>query len=226
MWILNAIFPERCICCDRLVDEAAGRDLCWRCAASVISIDEDRCPRCSLPGLDDSLCVGCLLDPPPFHHLDAIFEYGGAVSEAVRRAKTRGDLAAWRAVVSWSEDQLRSKISARLSEGYVFTAVPSSGRAARRRGFEPSAVTLHWLGVPWRPLLRSVGRSTKQAGLAASSRLENARAAFEVRDDVPDRVCVFDDIVTTGSTMRSIADKLLLAGATEVSGIAIARTPR
>lgn len=224
--LLQIVFPDRCLSCDRVVSTPRLRDVCHRCVISIVPIDRDSCPRCSLPGRDDGLCVGCLLDPMPLEKISAVYEYGGAVAEATRRAKERGDIAAWRSVVEWSRAPLEMEL-ARLSRvGFSIVPVPSSRKVAQKRGFELPSLALRWLGFSGRHCLANRGKGSKQSGLSAPTRLDNARASFRLTRPGLQKVCLFDDVVTTGSTMRALAELFIGSGATDVVAVTVARTPR
>jgi predicted amidophosphoribosyltransferase len=224
MELLDMLFPERCVGCGTLTASNGRRGLCENCDASVIPLDDARCPRCALPGFDDDVCLECSLRPPPFERTSAAFEYGGALADAIRRAKYGRDLATWRTIVEWARPILAPELADALQHGYVVTWVPMNSRAARRRGFDPPAIALEWMGIRPVSLLQRAPLA-RQAGLAAPTRLDHARSAFSLRDSPPAKVCVFDDVVTTGSTLRAISEMLTSAGAREVIGVAVARTP-
>lgn len=109
----------------------------------------------------------------------------------------------------------------------VITWAPTSRKHRRRRGFDQSELVARrvaaQLGLPCRRLLEREG-SVAQTGLARIERLHGPRfraspAAAGVR------VLVIDDVMTTGSTLRSAATALLGAGAVAVQRAAVASTP-
>jgi predicted phosphoribosyltransferase len=62
-----------------------------------------------------------------------------------------------------------------------------------------------------------------QTGLPLAARVTTP--AFVAMTTVPPRVVLVDDVVTTGSTLSAAARALRVAGATEVLGLVVARTP-
>ena len=74
--------------------------------------------------------------------------------------------------------------------------------------------------------------TTPMAGLSLSRRRACAEGPLRRALAVPDpdrvagrRILVVDDVFTEGSTLREVARALLLSGAVEVAGIALARQP-
>ena len=107
--------------------------------------------------------------------------------------------------------------------------IPLHRRRLRARGFNPSLVIARELarktGVEVRHALVRTRDTTSQTGLSRSARRRNVANAFAVRGEVPERVWLVDDVVTTGATLEAAAHTLRRAGAKEVVGICLARTP-
>jgi predicted amidophosphoribosyltransferase len=110
----------------------------------------------------------------------------------------------------------------------VVTWAPTSGVRRRRRGFDQSEVVARrvaaQLGLPCRRLLDRDPASGPQTGRDRADRLHGP--TFAASPAVSGRrVLVIDDVVTTGSTLRSAELALRQAGATRVQRAAIATTP-
>ena len=110
----------------------------------------------------------------------------------------------------------------------VVTWAPTSRAHRQRRGFDQAEVVARrvaaQLGVPCRRLLERDRSSVAQTGLARIERLHGPifRPSPAVRGK---RVLVIDDVVTTGSTLRSASAALRQGGAASVQRAAVATTP-
>jgi ComF family protein len=118
-----------------------------------------------------------------------------------------------------------------LATSDLLVAVPLHKRRLRERGFNQSALVARELARrsnrPFCPdaLLRRL-ETAPQAGLSAAARRRNVSQAFGVRRRAlvaARRVTLVDDVVTTGATARACGRELLLAGASEVRLLSVAR---
>jgi predicted amidophosphoribosyltransferase len=110
----------------------------------------------------------------------------------------------------------------------VVTWAPTSRRRRRQRGFDQAEVVARrvaaQLGLPCRRLLERDGASVAQTGLDRATRLHGP--TFRASPRAEGRaVLVIDDVVTTGSTLRSADRALRGAGAVAVLRAAVATTP-
>ncbi|MGH9031802.1 MAG: ComF family protein, partial [Acidimicrobiia bacterium] len=107
----------------------------------------------------------------------------------------------------------------------VVTWAPTSSSRRHRRGFDQAELVARQvarqLGLPCRRLLERSAGVGAQTGLGRELRL--AGPSFCARPDVRGRrVLLVDDVVTTGSTLRSAAEALAAAGAHAVVRAAVA----
>ncbi|MEY4365478.1 MAG: hypothetical protein RLZZ305_822 [Actinomycetota bacterium] len=106
----------------------------------------------------------------------------------------------------------------------VITWAPTSALRTGERGYDQAELLARHLsahtGVPWSRLLRRLDG----AGQTGRTRAQRLVAPRFVAAPVASRrnVCVVDDVVTTGATLRAAASALLLAGAERVSGACVA----
>lgn len=158
---------------------------------------------------------------------------------ATARAAIVYDASASRFVQAWKERGQRrlardaaSLVVETLSRPDVgaLAFVPSDGERALQRGHRPAEALARELGRAWElPVATLVRRSRsvqRQRGLGLKERRRNVAGAFASARASPSRVCLVDDVYTTGSTVAVCARELRRAGARRVDVVCFARAVR
>lgn len=96
----------------------------------------------------------------------------------------------------------------------VILPIPTTSDRIRHRGFSPVLMLAKFLAWRWQlPIWQGVARHDgrrHQRGLSRDERLTNIQTDFYLCQQIPTRqIILFDDVVTTGSTMAAVA-KLLM----------------
>jgi ComF family protein len=225
---LRVLLPLRCLLCGGR--GTGGRDLCRGCACDIL-LNDLSCPRCALP-LETAapLCGECLERAPPFASAWVPFRYAHPLDLLEARFKFRGDLAAGRVLAGLMIERAGIDVPARPD---CIVAVPLHIARLRERGynqaFELASPLARALGVAIdRDLLVRTRATPAQTGLDAALRRRNVRSAFATRagKPVPAHVALFDDVMTTGATLRECARVLRRAGVARVDVWALARAPQ
>lgn len=210
-----ALYPRRCVCCGRLIDESEW--LCLVCYRKIERTDAEK--RCLSCGQEKSRCV-CKSRAFYFKSVIAPFYHTGLA----RRALYAYKLGARRHYAAFFAGEMAKSVRMEYAglrfDGVCF--VPTSARSLRRRGFDQAAElayrTAELLGLPvCADILCCRRDGEEQHTLSAKERLSAARKrySFENRADGL-RLLLVDDIMTTGSTLDACAHQLLLAGAESV----------
>jgi ComF family protein len=112
----------------------------------------------------------------------------------------------------------------------LIVPIPLHPHRLRLRGFNPAALLAHSLargyGVPCDAVALVRTRNTpSQTGLDRLERRSNVRGAFALRreQELPERIWLVDDVVTTMSTLSEAAFALRAAGAREIVSLCAAR---
>lgn len=222
---LDLIFPARCASCDAPGDSP----FCAVCADTLVPVPAG-CPVCGapqdeslLPALRPRRCVHCRQCPPGFASASAPYLHGGALAEAIHRLKY--------------DD--REDLGAALSVLFEACAVPRSDCVApiplhplrlRERGYDQARLLAEGAArrfhLPLFPLLARTRATGQQVGRDRAARERNLRGAFRASEKARGlRVCIVDDVLTTGATASAAAEALLLAGAARVEVRTLARAP-
>jgi predicted amidophosphoribosyltransferase len=219
--LLDVLLPTRCSAC-----EARGSVFCSDCRDALIRLAPPLCARCGSPGAwPVRRCAECS---------------GRRIAFASARAAIVYDARARRFVHAWKERGLRSLardagslVAETLSRPDVaaITYVPSDGDRSLKRGHRPAESLARELGRIWRlpvePLVRRARTvEQRQRGLGLAERRRNVKGAFAPARASPGRVCLVDDIYTSGATASAAASALRKAGARRVEVVTLARAIR
>jgi ComF family protein len=222
---LDLLFPARCAAC-----EAPGESpFCALCAETLVPVPAG-CPLCGvpqdeslLPALKPRRCPHCRSHPPRFALAGAAYLHGGALAEAIYRLKyeKREDLGRVLGVLFEA---------CAVPESDVLVPIPLHPRRLRARGYDQARLLAEGASkrfrLPVAALLRRVRETGQQVGRDRTSRERSVRGAFAAAGQVLGvRICLIDDVLTTGATASAAAGALLDAGAARVEVRTLARAP-
>ncbi len=182
---------------------------------------------------EGTLCTGCRSDLPrnpnmaplpPCDTVVAPLAYAFPVDSALKALKFNRKLY----FVPPFSGLLQEAAASLPADVDALLPVPLHWIRHSTRGFNQSAELCKPLAKSMGlPLLDAVSRrraTRSQSGLSAKERRRNLRNAFRLRRPVEaQHVCLVDDVVTTGATVRAVARLLLDSGVDRVSVLAVAR---
>ena len=226
-WLLKQLLPYACVLCGKR--GTRHLDLCSDCLGRL-QRPGLRCPRCALPlpegTVPGTLCGRCLRRPPAFDHSLAALLYRPPADRLVLDLKFHARLANARVLA-----RLLAGPARRRPRPLALVPVPLHPARQRQRGFNQSLEIARLLGRMLRipvaaGLCRRIRPTPAQSGLGAGARRRNLQGAFQVTErEVPARLALIDDVMTTGSTLDAMAHSLRKAGATHIEAWVCARTP-
>jgi predicted amidophosphoribosyltransferase len=199
--------------------------LCTRCRASFVRLLPPLCERCGSPGAwPVRRCGECTGRRLAFAEARSAIVYDDRARRFVRSWKERGQRRLAReAAALVAEIVPRQSVDALL-------AVPGDPERAWRRGDVPARALAHELGRIWNlRTLEVLERSRslpRQRGLSLETRRTNVRGSVVAHNSVPSRVCVVDDVYTSGATADACASACRRVGARYVGVVTLARAVR
>jgi ComF family protein len=219
---LLATFPARCILCDA----PAAQDWCTSCRRALPGIDAARCPVCAEEVTSTDICGRCLRRPPAYSRVWAAASYAFPLDALIQRMKYAPDVSLVSPLTALLVERVRGQ-----PRPDVVIGMPLSAQRLRERGFnqanEIARRAARALRLPYlADACRRERHATPQAALPLEERAANVRGAFSAGSSVTGRtVAVVDDVLTTGASLNELAQVLRRAGASDVIGWVLARTP-
>lgn len=153
----------------------------------------------------------------------ALLVYEGPARNLVARLKYRND----RRTLTWLADGMAGLLTP--PPGTVVTWVPTTPGRRRQRGFDQAAllaraVARRW-HVPCRDLLVRLP-GTPQTGRTLRERHHGVPLALRRNQPFSRPIVLVDDVITTGTTIRSAAAALRSTGSPWIAALTAAATPR
>jgi len=221
--LLDFLFPRRCLGCGQW-----GKYFCQNCLKKIKPTEKQICPVCEKPAISGKTHARCQRKCS-LDGLTSIFLYENAIKEAITKLKYKFVTDLGKELINLAASRLPTQIH----NAPILIPVPLHPRRQRWRGFNQAELLGRMLGekLDWQVqadiLLRH--RHTKpQTELKGKERKENIKGAFRIKKNskfvIPNsRFIIFDDVWTTGSTLRECGSVLRRAKAKQVWGLTLAR---
>ncbi len=231
MGIFDLFYPKRCAGCGK-----SGTYFCAQCIKKARPHFPQVCPVCERASIDGVTHGRCKRGYIP-GGLSAIWAYEGAPKKLIHKLKYKyvSEVALSLAVPAAGilKNFKRSRPEAPNWSRDKFTLVPVPLHWVRRnlRGFnqveEVGKILAHLMGWDMKFLLVRKKRTKSQVGLSEKERKKNVSGIFALDPSVRVNECtsvlLFDDVWTTGSTIREAIRVLKKSGFKKVWCLTLAR---
>jgi ComF family protein len=223
--LVHRLFPVTCyLCLDP--GQRPALDLCADCEADLPA-NIPACQMCAAAVTESqAICRRCSRRHRAFDAAFAPYHYEFPMPELIHRMKYRGQLPLTRILGCLLGRRLAERGAPQVD---AIVPVPLYAAREHRRGYnqarEIAVFAARELDLPVHDrLARRIRETAEQTGLAAGARRRNMRGAFMVGGgDVPSRVAIVDDVLTTGATAESLALALRRAGCRRIEVWTVAR---
>jgi ComF family protein len=233
--ILGQIYPHFCVLCGHIeplsrLGETASRDICPSCQADL-QVNRAACRRCALPISTfqaDVICGQCLKKPPEYDAAWSAFLYAQPLEWMIQQLKFNDKLSYAHILA----DLMLPYVPFLKQRPDCIIPVPLHPRRLRQRGFNQAYELIRPIAEKlnikidtkycWRKKY-----TVAQTGLNASSRRKNINAAFEFKNiSNYQYVILFDDVITTGSTVNELSREMKKQGVERVEVWSLARAEK
>lgn len=231
---LDILFPPSCLGCGIRMASGEYKTLCDTCVAQIRYLMPPFCRICGFEvygadrvDSDNPLCGKCLRNPPPYAMARSVVRYEPQVQKLVHKLKFARDLS----VVPGLAEIIDRYAMTDFADIDCVVVVPLHLRRLRWRGLNQAVVLARLFFADRLPLihadwLQRARNTVPQTELGRAARRKNLKGAFQVRpasDFLGARVCLVDDVFTTGTTVSECSKVIMKSGAKEVKVLTLAR---
>ena len=236
-YILNFIFPPKCIFCGKLLEINTDRHFCNDCRNGIPYLKNMICcNRCGKPLVsfgDKVLCYNCINETHFYYkQIASVFEYENEPRESILRYKT-------------NPKPLYAKIYAELMfERYLevysgekidfIVNVPSDKKRIAKKGADHAGLICEEFskisGIPYyKDCLKKIRKTKKQSTLSYTERQTNLNNSIRVSN--PDRVegktvLILDDVCTTCASIKECSRELKFCNCKKILALTLCTTPK
>lgn len=219
----DLLFPPHCLCCAAPLSWGGETNICPNCLPRLRSMTTPHCPVCGVmyanSGGDSHICKVCIEKRYAFDKARSVFRYNEEIGTLIHSLKFVGKKTGLRTMAVLAENSALTG----LTPPDIIVPVPLHVEKLRSRGFNQSLLLAKALFPGQKEKIGNYlvrNRPTRpQTGLNGDERRKNVVGAFAVPE--PQRIkgkkiCLVDDVFTTGTTVNECAKTLKKAGAERV----------
>ena len=230
-FVREYLFPQNCgICGNMLLNpEEAWYGLCEECRAGLSIEINERCDLCGRPLVSENgRCLPCRqnaeAEPPFCNRMVALFPYSGEYQKLLRAFKFGKSLGVGHFLADCLIKAIKILPLKEMNNPVLIPVPPRPGKI-RKTGWD-QIVTLSRLlkqipgSLEIRPCLERRASQTLKK-LDRKERRTNLKGRIIAKRKIPQDCILFDDVITTGSTINTCAAALKAAGAEKVFGVCL-----
>jgi ComF family protein len=225
------LFPRGCgICGNMLVTQAESwYGLCDECRKGLAFDDGGRCDLCGRPLISEiGRCLACRASSETEQNscdrIISLYPYLGKYQKILGYFKFGKSLGIGHFLAGKVVEAMKLFPADEIKDAVLVPVPPRPGKI-RKTGWDQIACLSKLLGqredCPRIARCLKRKKSQTQKTLDRKERKKNLKGRIFARGKVPENCILFDDVITTGSTMEACAAALKLAGARKVYGICL-----
>jgi ComF family protein len=225
------VFPRGCgICGNILISKTESwYGLCDECRKSLDFEKIDRCDLCGRPLISEiGRCLQCRnsaeTEPPSCDRIISLYPYSDKYQKLLSSFKFGKSLGTGHFLAEKIVEALKLFPPDEVKDA-VFIPVPPRPGKIRKTGWDQIVCLTKLIGQRQESpkIVHCLKRKTSQSQkkLGRKDRKANLKGRILAKDLVPENCIIFDDVITTGSTIDACAAALKLAGAKQVYGICL-----
>lgn len=234
-YLLDFVFPPKCIFCSRILPHGEGEYICSECIDKMVFCERRICCAvCGKPQIsvgEKGMCYSCLSKTHrSYKRAVAVVKYDELVSKGVKRFKDGYCEIAGEVMAKAMAERARIEYAG-VKLDMIVGVAPSKIRNTKR-GYDPVSVICKNVsklsGIPYhRNVLVKIKHTPKQSGLDYEHRIKNLIGAIGISKGANvsgKKILLIDDVMTTGATIDECAYVLKREGAKMVCALTYATT--
>ncbi len=229
--LMDFFYPPHCQLCGSGVNLQYEGQLCGACAADF-PVNTSACRQCAVPvgelNSGQGVCAQCLKQPPEYELCWSPFVYAQPLEWLIQQLKFNAKLSVAPLLANLMAEQLPYNIY-KNNKPDVVVPMPLHPRRLKQRGFNQSYLLIKTLAKQLNlPIdltaCRRVIDTPHQTGKNARQRQQNIKNAFTFNNaNGYQHVLLFDDVVTTGSSITELTKTIKRSGVERVDVWCLAR---
>lgn len=226
---ITFLYPAQCNVCEGPLGLESHPYICNSCWEEIDYMESPWCEICGIPHTDN-LCETCATKPPRFGKLRTIAHYESTLRQAIHLFKFERQISLGKPLSRLIVDNMPKDIN--ITDYDYVLPVPIHKKRLRERGFNQSILLSQGIkratGISVNTdIIVRCKDTSPQSSLDRESRQTNIIGAFELKNADAIRskhILVFDDVYTTGATIREVVNVLWDADPIEIDVLTLART--
>ncbi len=226
----NLFFVRTCLGCGTALPDAKEDTVfCAECFQRYLELKSEDCHRCEKRA-DECRCLPKNLRGKVFWSAHLFSYYDQFSKQIIFTLKMKNYKPLQRFLAKELADLILKSTGGDLS-GYTVTFAPRKPGSVCAYGFDQAKILAElassYSGLPMMNLFRHARFSKIQKRLNAVERKKNAQSSYSLRKDVcrkTDKLLIFDDIITTGSTLSALVSLAEEMGFREIAVVSVAKT--
>ncbi|HED34207.1 MAG TPA: ComF family protein [Gammaproteobacteria bacterium] len=231
--LLDLLFPPHCSLCGTARNLLPDISLCRPCSDDLLH-NTDACSLCAAPlsteGVPPTIdiCAQCIQKKPRYDQLWSPFRYAQPLESMIQQLKFNARLNFAPLLSTLMIHRLPPDFYTQTPPDAVIP-MPLHPHRLKQRGFNQSLLLLKPLAKQLKlPVdtesCRRINNTEHQTGKNAQQRQKNIKGAFTFENkNSYQHVVIFDDVVTTGSTVSELSKTIKQAGVGRVDVWCLAR---
>lgn len=229
---IQLLFPNTCLACNTII--SFDGYFCANCWKELQFINHPKCQKCSFPfdfslEVSDNICANCLKKKPFYDKVYTIFRYNSTIGNAIANFKYRDQTFIARKLAKI----INKFTNIELKNYDLVIGVPLHKKKLRARKFNQAILLAKFLCKDKLiyDLIIRIKNNNSQVNLGQKQRIKNIKSSFILNPKYKanmlvknKKILIIDDVITTSSTINSIAKILKRNKAKKVDVLAIAKT--